>query len=100
MTRRMTLAASAGICAFGLVLIGCGSAGGGDKDALVNSLMEELTTNGSVTTEQGDCVRGKLNELSVDELTALNNDSTGDAAITPELEEKITGMLMECFSAG
>ncbi|MFM7599303.1 MAG: hypothetical protein ACKO70_13195 [Actinomycetota bacterium] len=100
MTRRIALAASAGICAFGLVLTGCGSAGGGDKDALVNSLMEELTTNGSVTTEQGDCVRGKLNELSVDELTALNNDSNGDAELPAGLEEKVTGMLMECFSAG
>ncbi|MFM7210816.1 MAG: hypothetical protein ACKOYQ_02255 [Actinomycetota bacterium] len=100
MTRRMTLAVAAGISALGLVLAGCGSAGGGDKDALVDGLMSELTTNGDVTPEQGDCVRGKLNELSVDELTALNNDSTGDAAITPELEEKITGMLMECFSAG
>lgn len=100
MKRRMTLTIAAGLAAAGLVLSGCGSAGGGDKQALVDSLMSELTTDGSITTEQADCVRGKLDELSVDELTALNNDSNGDAQLPDGLEEKVSGMLMECFSVG
>jgi len=99
MTRRMTLAAAASIAALGLVLTGCGSAGGGDKEALVNTLMSDLTSSGAITTEQGDCVRGKLNELSVDELTALDADSDGDAELPAGLEEKVSGMLMECFAA-
>lgn len=98
--RRITMTMAAGLATAGLLLSGCGSAGGGDKQALVDGLMSELTTDGTVTTEQADCVRGKLDELSVDELTALNADSEGDAELPAGLEEKVTGMLMECFTAG
>jgi len=100
MTRRITLAAAAGIAALGLVLSGCGSAGGGDKEATIDSLMNDLTSEGAVTSEQADCVRGKLNELSVDELTALDADSDGDAELPAGLEEKVSGMLLECFGVG
>lgn len=96
--RVLTMGAAA-LAAVSLVLTGCGGGGGADKEALVNELMTEIEADGSLTQEQKDCLRGKFESFSGDELS-LMKDSENEDDIPAELQERVINAITECVMAG
>lgn len=97
--RVLTMGAAA-LAAAALVLTGCGgSGGGGDKEALVNELMSEIEQDGSITQEQKDCLRGKFESFSGDELALMKN-SENQEDIPAELQDRLVNAITECVMVG
>ena len=94
---RVVAAVAASLTVLTLGLTGCGGGGGGDseKQALVDSLMNELSGDGTITEDQKSCLRGKFDEFTVDELNTLKN-SQNDSEVPQALQEKVINMVMEC----
>lgn len=98
--RVLTMGAAA-LAAAALVLTGCGGSGGGggDKEALVNELMSEIEQDGTITQEQKDCLRGKFESFSGDELALMKN-SENQEDIPAELQDRLVSAITECVMVG
>ena len=61
--------------------------------------MTEIEADGSLTQEQKDCLRGKFESFSGDELS-LMKDSENEDEIPAELQERVINAITECVMAG
>lgn len=99
MTRtRMTATLTAAAAAALLTLSACGGGSGGssDRQATIDSLMQEIGTDGGMTEEQQGCVRTGLEGLSDEELTVLRDGET-DSDVPVELQDKVVSFMTDCL---
>ena len=97
---RVLAASAAALTVLSLGLAGCGgssSSGGGDseKQAVIDQLMSELSNDGTITDDQKNCLRGKFDEFSIEDLKTIR-DSSSDTEVPQALQEKVINMVMEC----
>ena len=98
---RVLAASVAALAVISLGLVACGGSGGdsggadSEKQAVVDQLMSELSGDGTITEDQKNCLRGKFNDFSIEDLKTIR-DSQSDTEVPQALQEKVINMVMEC----
>lgn len=95
-TSRTFTAVSVGLIAalsFGLTACGGGSS---ERDATIDSLMQQMVEGGGITEQQQACVREGLEGYSDEELSILQTGET-DADVPADLQAKVVSMMTTCL---
>jgi hypothetical protein len=93
---KRTTAVAGVILALPLLLAGCGGGGDSEKQAILDDLRSELVSGGA-SEEQADCIMGAVDDLSIDDLKVLQDDS---ATPSQEVQDTVMGAMAECAAGG